>query len=81
MSTRLIGFLSLRAKGINSFWRVPKALVVFVGFDLRVIVKDGLVDFDGLAIAREWTDKTYEVVSLDLLSDVVSVVYLSERLS
>ncbi len=32
-------------------------------------------------IAREWTDKTYEVVSLDLLSDVASVVYLSERLS
>lgn len=32
MSTRLIGFLSLRAKGINSFWRVLKALVSLCWF-------------------------------------------------
>ena len=55
-----------------------KSLLVSI---FESLVKDGLVDFDGLAIAREWTDQTYEVVSLDLLSDVASVVHLSERSS
>lgn len=62
----------MRPKGFG------KSLLVSI---FELLFKDGLADFDGLAIVREWTDKTYEVVSLDLLSDVVSVVYLSERLS
>lgn len=62
----------MRSKGFG------KSLLVSI---FESLFKDGLVDFDGLAIAREWTDKTYEVVSLDLLSDVASVVHLRQRSS
>ena len=62
----------MRSKGFG------KSLLVSI---FESLFKDGLVDFDGLAIAREWTDKTYEVVSLDLLSDVGSVVHLRQRSS